>query len=188
MLWIFVLVKTRTTVSIMAMVKFYPICFSLPLFSDTFAHTPAHIEWYTYKHNAKPVLNMMMLDMLKRRQEEDPAKYVSVTLMLDAMAIKKHIQYNTQTQNMVWMKQMLPQRLLFSWWLAYKGIGRLQLPTTSPTLSPDTQKVLILHALKELHERGIRVLCITMDLAWNMLQVYSPIKSSTGQINWTHIV
>ncbi len=50
--------------------------------------------------DAKPGLNMMMLDMLKRRQEEDPAKYGCVTLMLDDMAIKKHIQYNPQTQNM----------------------------------------------------------------------------------------
>ncbi len=50
--------------------------------------------------DAKPGLNMMMLDMLKRRQEEDPAKYGCLTLMLDDMAIKKHIQYNPQTQNM----------------------------------------------------------------------------------------
>ncbi|KAL7387535.1 hypothetical protein ABVT39_024977 [Epinephelus coioides] len=50
--------------------------------------------------DAKPGLNMMMLDMLKRRQEEDPAKYGSVCLMLDAMAIRKHVQYNPHTQEM----------------------------------------------------------------------------------------
>ncbi len=188
--------------------------------------------------DAKPGLNMMMLDMLKRRQEEDPAKYGCVTLMLDAMAIKKHIQYNPQTQKMSGFVDMgdgmnenrcCHRGSCFSWWLVYKDIGRLQFPTTlTNTLSPDTQKVLILHALEELHERGIRVLCITMDghasnismctqlgcqlkanpheplktffshpvtgenvfvmmdachmlkLARNMLQAYSPIKSSIG--------
>lgn len=50
--------------------------------------------------DAKPGLNMMMLDMLKRRQDEDPAKYGTVCLMLDTMAIKKHVQYNPNTQSM----------------------------------------------------------------------------------------
>ncbi len=46
MLWVFVLVKTRTTVSIMAMVIFNPIGFSLLLFSDTFAFTnPLLSQW-----------------------------------------------------------------------------------------------------------------------------------------------
>ena len=50
--------------------------------------------------DAKPGLNMMILDMLKRRKEEDPAKYGCVCLMLDAIAIKQHIQYNPLTQQM----------------------------------------------------------------------------------------
>lgn len=50
--------------------------------------------------DARPGLNTMMLDMLKRRREEDPAKYGSVALKLDAMAIKKHVQYNPHTQKM----------------------------------------------------------------------------------------
>ena len=50
--------------------------------------------------DAKPGLNMMILDMLQRRREEDPDKYSRVCLMLDAMAIKKHIQYIPQTQRL----------------------------------------------------------------------------------------
>ena len=42
--------------------------------------------------DAKPGLNMMMLDMLSKKREEDPVKYGRVALMLDAMAIKKQIQ------------------------------------------------------------------------------------------------
>ena len=50
--------------------------------------------------DAKPGLNMMMLDMLSKKRAEDPVKYGRVALMLDAMAIKKHIQYNPNTQRM----------------------------------------------------------------------------------------
>ena len=31
------------------------------------------------------------------------------------------------------------------------------------SLSPETQRVLLSHALEELHARGIRVVCVTMD-------------------------
>lgn len=50
--------------------------------------------------DAKLGLNMMMLDMLQKRHEEDPTKYGCVALMLDAMAIKKHVQYNPHMQKM----------------------------------------------------------------------------------------
>lgn len=50
--------------------------------------------------DAKPGLNVMMLDMLQRLRQEDETKYGVVTLMLDAMAIKKHVQYDPQTQTM----------------------------------------------------------------------------------------
>ena len=42
----------------------------------------------------------MMLDMLERRRQEDEVKYGCVTLMLDAMSIKKHVQHDPQTQTM----------------------------------------------------------------------------------------
>ncbi|KAK0141213.1 DNA transposase THAP9 [Merluccius polli] len=50
--------------------------------------------------DAKPGLNKIMLDMLERRCQGDPAKYESVSLMLDAMSIKKHVQYNPHTESM----------------------------------------------------------------------------------------
>ncbi|KAM4565008.1 THAP domain-containing protein 6-like [Fundulus diaphanus] len=56
-------------------------------------------RWLT-SIDAKPGLNKMMLDMLGRRCTVDHAQYGWVTLTLDAMAIKKHIQYNPQTQTM----------------------------------------------------------------------------------------
>ncbi|KAK1895547.1 DNA transposase THAP9 [Dissostichus eleginoides] len=103
------------------------------------------------------------------------------------------------------------------------------------SLSPETQRVLLSHALEELHARGIRVVSVTMDghasnvsmcnqlgcelkgnpqeplktsfphpstgdkvfvmmdachmlkLARNMLQAYSPIATTTGQIKWRFI-
>lgn len=39
-----------------------------------------------------------MLDMLEKRHKEDEDRYGRVTLMLDAMAIKKYVQYDSQTQ------------------------------------------------------------------------------------------
>ena len=38
--------------------------------------------------------------MLERRRQEDEVKYGFVTLMLDAMYIKKHIQHDPPTQIM----------------------------------------------------------------------------------------
>lgn len=195
--------------------------------------------------DAKPGLNMMMLDMLKRKQEEDPAKYGCVSLMLDAMAIRKHVQYNPHTQEMsgfVDMGDGMNETDVATEALVFMVVG-LQGHWKAPiayyltkSLSPETQKVLLVHALEELHERGIRVVCVTMDghasnvsmcnqlgcqlkgnpveplktffahpvtgervfvmmdachmlkLARNMLQAYSPITSTTGQINWRYIV
>lgn len=122
--------------------------------------------------DAKPGLNMMMLDMLKRRQEEDPAKYGSVCLMLDAMAVRKHVQYNPHTQKMsgfVDMGDGMNETDVATEALVCVVVD-LQSHWKAPvayyltkSLSPETQKVLLVHALQELHERSIRVLCVTMD-------------------------
>ena len=50
--------------------------------------------------DARPGLNKMMLDMLERRRQEDEVNYGCVTLMQDAMSIKKHVQHDPQTQTM----------------------------------------------------------------------------------------
>ncbi|KAF3854210.1 hypothetical protein F7725_022265 [Dissostichus mawsoni] len=52
---------------------------------------PSSLQRWLSSLDAKPGLNKMLLDMLERRRQEDEAKYGCVTLMLDAMAIKKHI-------------------------------------------------------------------------------------------------
>ncbi|KAI9526692.1 hypothetical protein NQZ68_036957 [Dissostichus eleginoides] len=49
-----------------------------------------HREWLC-SVDGKPGLNKMMLEMLERRCQEDQATYGCVALMLDAMAIRKHI-------------------------------------------------------------------------------------------------
>ena len=41
-----------------------------------------------------------MLDILEGRRQEDGVKYGCVTLMLDAMSIKKHVQHDPQKQTM----------------------------------------------------------------------------------------
>ena len=87
--------------------------------------------------DAKPGLNKMMLDMLERRCQGDPTKYGCVSLMLDAMSIKKHVQYNPHTESMSGFVDMgdgnnendVASGLLCSWLLAYKDIGRLPLHT-----------------------------------------------------------
>ncbi|XP_034057963.1 THAP domain-containing protein 6-like [Gymnodraco acuticeps] len=97
---------------------------------------PHTLQRWLCSVDGKPGLNKMMLDMLERRCQEDQAKYGCVALMLDAMAIRK--QYNPHNQSMSgfvgWvmetMRPMLLLRLLCSWWLAYKDIGRLPLHIT----------------------------------------------------------
>ena len=122
--------------------------------------------------DAKPGLNMMVLDMLKRRQEEDPAKYGRVTPMLDAMAIKKHVQYNPYTQKMSGFVDMgdgmnetdVATEALVFMVVGLQGHWKAPIAyylTKSP--SPETQKALLVHEFEELHERGIRVMCVTMD-------------------------
>ena len=110
--------------------------------------------------------------MLERRRQEDEAKYGCVTLMLDAMAIKKHVQYDPQTQTMsgfVDMGDRMNETDIASEALVFMVVG-LQGYWKAPiayyltkSLTPETQKVLVEHALEELHHRQIRVVCMTMD-------------------------
>ncbi|KAK0137651.1 DNA transposase THAP9 [Merluccius polli] len=133
---------------------------------------PHTLQRWMQSVDAKPGLNTMMLDMLQRRREEDPAKYGSVALMLDAMAIKRHVQYNPYTQKMsgyVDMGNGVDETDVATEVLVFMVVGiqgHWKAPVAyylSKSPSPDTQKVLVVHALEELHARGIRVVCMTMD-------------------------
>lgn len=102
------------------------------------------------------------LDMLQRRREEDPAKYGSVVLMLDAMAIK-NVQYNPCTRECLGMSMddtdVAMEVLVF---LVVGLQGHWKAPVDyylTKSLSPNTLKVLVVHALEELHARGIKVVC-----------------------------
>lgn len=120
----------------------------------------------------KPGLNKMMLDMLERRCIKDQAKYGHAALMLDAMAIKKHAQYNLHTQSMsgfVDMGDGSNGTVVATEALVFMVVG-LQGHCKAPiayyltnSLSPETQRVLLCHTLEELHAHGIQVLCVTMD-------------------------
>ncbi len=104
--------------------------------------------------------------MLERRRQEDEVKYGCVTLMLDAMAIKNHIQHNPQTQTMfgyVDMGDRLNETDIASEVLVFMVVG-LQGYWKAPiayyltkSLTPESQKVLVEHALEEPHHRQIRV-------------------------------
>lgn len=122
--------------------------------------------------DSRPGLNVMMLNMLQRRRDEDTAKYGSVALMLDAMAIKKHIQYCPHIKKMSGYVDMgggmdetdVATEVLVLMVVGLQGHWKAPIAYyLTKSLSPDTQKVLVVHALEELHARGIRVVCMTMD-------------------------
>lgn len=133
---------------------------------------PSSLKRWLISLDAKPGLNKMMLDMLGKRRQEDEAKYGVVTLMLDAMAIKKHVQYDPQSQTMsgfVDMGDRINQSDIASEALVFLVVG-LQGYWKAPigyyltkSLTPETQSVLVVHALEELNQRQIKVVCMTMD-------------------------
>ncbi|KAM3615416.1 uncharacterized protein V6R79_002044 [Siganus canaliculatus] len=113
-----------------------------------------------------------MLHMLGRRCEKDQTKYGLVTLILDAMAIKRHIQYNPQTQAMSGFVDMgdrcsetdVASEALFFMVVGLQGHWKAPVAYyLTSALSPETLKLLVVHALKELHAHGLRVMCMTMD-------------------------
>lgn len=122
--------------------------------------------------DARPGLNIMMMDMLERRCQEDMKKYRCVTLMLDAMSIKSHVQHDPQTQTMfgyVDMGDQLNEADIASEVLVFMVVGLIgywKAPIANyltKSLTSETQKVLVEHAIEELHRRGIQVVCMTMD-------------------------
>ncbi|KAL1252213.1 hypothetical protein QQF64_020009 [Cirrhinus molitorella] len=146
--------------------------------------------------DAKPGLNTVMLDMLQRRREE--VKYGSVTLMLDAMAIKKYVQYNPCTQKMsgyVDMGNGMDETDVATEVLVFMVVGiqgHWKAPVAyylTKSLSPDTQKVLVVHALEELHARGIRVVCMTMDGHASNVNMCNQLGcQEIREISWSYIV
>ena len=92
--------------------------------------------------------------------------------MLDAMSIRKHVQYNPHTQSMsgfVDMGDGISETDFATEALVFMVVG-LQGHWKAPiayfltkSLSPETQRVLLSHALEELYARGIQVVCVTMD-------------------------
>ncbi len=92
--------------------------------------------------------------------------------MLDAMAIKKHVQYNPHTQTMSGFvdrgdgfneTDTTTEALVFMV-VGLQGHWKPQIAYyLTKSLSRETQKVLVVQALEELHAHGVRVVCLTMD-------------------------
>ncbi|KAJ4923428.1 hypothetical protein JOQ06_021427 [Pogonophryne albipinna] len=130
---------------------------------------PHTLQRWLCSVDGKPGLNKMMLE---RRCHEDQAKYGCVALMLDAMAIRKHVQYNPHNQSMSGFVDMgdgnnetdvATEALVF---MVVGLQGHWKAPIAyylTKSLSPETQRVLLSHALEELDARGIRVVSVTMD-------------------------
>lgn len=104
---------------------------------------------------------------LRRRQEYE-ASYRCVSLMLDAMTIKMHLQYFPQTQTMsgyVDMGDRLNEMDVASEAVVFMVVG-LQGDWKSPIayyLTAETQNALVEHVLEEQHHRQIRVVCMMTD-------------------------
>jgi hypothetical protein len=120
----------------------------------------------------RPGLNIMMLNRLGRKLEEDPDKHGHVTLMLDAMSIKKHLQYNPRTKRMSGYVDLgngcnetdPATEALVLMVVGLKGHWKAPIGYFfTSTLTADTQKELVVHALEALHDRSIKVVSITMD-------------------------
>ncbi|XP_062334125.1 THAP domain-containing protein 2-like [Osmerus eperlanus] len=87
---------------------------------------PHTLQRWLLSVDAKSGQNKMMLDMLERRCQADQAKYGHVSLMLDAMSIRKHVHYIPHTQSMSGFVDLVDgNKFLFSWLSVYKDIGRL---------------------------------------------------------------
>ncbi len=120
--------------------------------------------------DGKPGLNTALLDMLQKRKNEDPDRFSQVCLMLEGMAVRRHTQYDAHTQKMTGFVApggSLDETSVAGEALVFMVVGFQGLWKTAIAYflieSPDTQMVLLQHALEALHERGIKVVYVTMD-------------------------
>ena len=122
--------------------------------------------------DGSPGISIPMLDVLQQKARSNPEIYHQVCLMIDAMAIKQQIQCCSKTDShkgFVDLGDGLDEETVASEALVFMAVG-LQGHWKAPiayfftkTLSPESQKVLVQHALEALHDRGVRVVSLTMD-------------------------
>lgn len=110
--------------------------------------------------------------MLQRQSLEDHDRFGQVCLVLDGMSIRKQVLYDAHTRGMrgfVDLGMGVDETSEAREALVFMVVGiksHWKLPIAFyfiNSISPDTQKILLLHALEALHERGIKVVCVTMD-------------------------
>ncbi|KAK0145095.1 DNA transposase THAP9 [Merluccius polli] len=134
-------------------------------------HPHTLLKWL-HTVDAKPGLNTSLLDLLQRKSLEDHDQFGQVCLMLDGMSIRKQVLYDAHTGTMrgfVDIGMGVDETTEASEALVFMVVGlksHWKMPVAFyfiKSVSPDTQKILVLHALEALHERGIKVVCVTMD-------------------------
>lgn len=122
--------------------------------------------------DSKPGINTGILDTLARKRQEDPDKYGTVCMMIDAMAIRKQIQYDASRGCMVGYMDLgdgpdettVATEAVVIMLVGLKGYWKAPIAYfISKTLTPDTQKTLVEHVLNACHDRGLKVVCLTMD-------------------------
>jgi hypothetical protein len=121
---------------------------------------------------AQPGLNASILDMLGKHVKQDPVKYGKVALMIDAMALKKHVSFDPTTQRSIGYvdlgfgsseEEVASEALVL---MVVGLMGHWKAPIAyffSRTCNQETQKNLVEAALVALAEQGLTVVSLTMD-------------------------
>lgn len=113
------------------------------------------------------------MNYLSKKRTDNPDVYTKCSLMIDAMAVRQQIEYDSKTGKMVGFVDlgqqegeegvMAKEALVF---LAVGLRGNWKIPIAyffTRTVSAQLQAQLIKHALCKLHEAGLKVHVITMD-------------------------
>ena len=121
--------------------------------------------------SSKPGLNSTLLDLLAKKRTQDPSNYEDVCLLIDAMSIRRQTLYNSRMElyGYVNLGDGPDERYVATEALVFMVVG-LKTAWKAPigyfltnTLKAQPQAVLVTQAIEALHERGIKVTCITMD-------------------------
>ena len=121
--------------------------------------------------SSKPGLNSTLLDLLAKKRTQDPSNYEDVCVLIDAMSIRRQTLYNSRMElyGYVNLGDGPDERYVATEALVFMVVG-LKTAWKAPigyfltnTLKAQPQAVLVTQAIEALHERGIKVTCITMD-------------------------
>lgn len=124
--------------------------------------------------DGSPGLNESMIDVLRSKVASAPETYRNACLMIDAMAVRKQVCYDSRTQKMTGLVDLgdgqtgsdcaeASEALVF---MVVGLTGHWKAPVAyffTKTLQATTQTKLVEHTLDALAEVGVRIWAITMD-------------------------